>query len=523
MKWSQMLVFLNNHGLVDFNFDGRDFFVQQICDDSRRVQQDSIFVAIQGPLDDGHKYLQSVLLKKPKVVLFQNLELMAQVLGRPSASFSRSFYESDILFVQASDTRVALGRMAAELCGRPSEKLFCVGVTGTNGKTTTSIMIEHIFNSLGVDCGVIGTIDHHIKNVKWNTGNTTPGALELQERLGQFVEHKAKACSMEVTSHALDQKRVDGVQFDCAIFTNLTRDHLDYHLDMQSYFAAKELLFNTYLAQSKKTKRVAVIHRDDTWGKKIKVDSSIEEISFGLKPVPNPNRHLVFEPHKFSLNGFHGRTLLYNSKNDVEECVDSFVPMVGEFNMLNYLAAVGAGLAAGLDLKDIVQQMRNFLGVRGRLQRVQSSAQRYVFVDYAHTDDALAKALQTLKQIRDLEFSQSRLIVVFGCGGDRDTGKRALMAKAAEAHADRVFVTSDNPRTEDPQSIVDDILAGFTQNIKKAAVHVELDREKAIEAAILDTKENDIVLIAGKGHEDYQIIGKEKIHFDDAEIAAKYL
>lgn len=466
------------------------------CQDHRILESGDIFVAVKGSTFDSHTVLNEVITKNPAAIVAQN-----------SASVPKDF-KGDLVIV--SNTRIAMDQLCHAYFGFPSKNLFCVGVTGTNGKTTTSHLVEYGLNQFGFGTGVIGTIDHHFmqtaqKIIKWQTALTTPGSLEFYSRLKDFVSLGAKALSVEVSSHALDQDRMSSCEFDVAIFTNLTRDHLDYHGTMEEYFKAKEKLFTEVLKNSPKNNKYAVINQDDTYGRQIQIPKNVQKISYGEK-----NADLTYEILE---QNFSGQKLNINYKG---RKYFSQIQLSGHFNILNYLATLGVLIAKQIPLSEAIEVFSRFPGVRGRLEKVATTKDIHAFVDYAHTPDALENVLKTLNEIK----GNQKIITVFGCGGDRDKGKRPLMGDIACKLSDHAIVTSDNPRTESPDAIIQDILEGCKSHKN---FEIEVDRKKAIEKALQIAKNGDAVLIAGKGHEDYQIIGTTKHHFDDVEIVKGYL
>jgi UDP-N-acetylmuramoyl-L-alanyl-D-glutamate--2,6-diaminopimelate ligase len=456
------------------------------CQDHRTLEAGDIFVAIKGSTFDSHTILNEVIKRNPAAIIAQN------------SSFVPKEFKGDVQIV--SNTRVAMDQLCHAYFGFPSKKLFCVGVTGTNGKTTTSLLIEHGLNMVGARAGVIGTIDHHYGAKKWQTNLTTPGSLEFYSRLKDFVELGAKALSVEVSSHALDQDRMSSCEFDVGVFTNLTRDHLDYHGTMENYFKAKEKFFIEVLKNSPKPSKFAVINQDDSYGRQIQIPKNVQKISYGAS-----NADLTYEVLE---QNFSGQKLNINYKG---KKYFSQIQLSGHFNILNYLATLGVLLAKQIPLSEAIEGFVGFSGVRGRLEKVPNSKGLHVFVDYAHTPDALENVLRTLNNIK----GNQKIITVFGCGGDRDKGKRPIMGEIACKLSDYAVVTSDNPRTESPEQIIKEIVKGCN-GLKN--YEIESDRKKAIEKALNIAKNGDAVLIAGKGHEDYQIIGQEKLHFDDVEV-----
>lgn len=453
--------------------------------DTREIQPGFVFVAVRGTTRDGHEMIEQARQKGAVFVVGDRAEAK--------------------LDLQVENSRVALEKMASLFYGEPSRNLMCFGVTGTNGKTSITYLLEHVLESVGAPTGVLGTIDHHLRDQKWATDMTTPGPVRLQQRLQEMKQAGARAVAMEVSSHALDQHRADGIHFDVSIFTNLTRDHLDYHGDMEKYFHSKERLFRELMATSEKFYKTAVINTDDKWGRLLRLPMSCELISYGQS-----NADFCFKIQRTDFSGTH-----FELKTAFQKEM-AFIPLCGVHNVYNAVAAIAALLARGISIEKSLQALRTFRGVPGRLQRVPNKKGLEIFVDYAHTPDALENTLQTLKKIRDENQAKNRIITIFGCGGDRDKGKRPLMAQAAEKHSDLVVVTSDNPRTEDPASILHEISDGFSAGTR---FFLEVDRRKAFEKVRDLAQAGDVVLIAGKGHEDYQIIGTEKHSFHDATVA----
>lgn len=473
--------------------------VSGITTDSRQVAPGTVFIAIRGTQQDGHDFLPRVLLKNPIAVVVSDKSRVPPE------------FQGAVLVV--ADTRSALDVLASRFYGQPAQDLFCVGVTGTNGKTSTAYMIESLLTAFGWPTGVMGTIDHHMGDRVWESQLTTPDPLVLQKRLSEFKALGAQAAVFEVSSHALDQRRVEHVPFDVTVFTNLTRDHLDYHKTMENYFAAKARLFEELLAKSTKAQTWAVLNGDDPWAKKINVSDRAQVWTYGQRPSD-------FQ-FQISNQGFAGTEFTLKSPRG-SASVKLSVP--GAHNVGNATAAVAVAMAAGASLETATEAMSQFLGVPGRLQRVPTARNLNVFVDYAHTDDALRVVLSALSLVRERSgLAQTQIITVFGCGGDRDQGKRPLMAQSAVEGSDMVFVTSDNPRSEDPEKIINDVLKGVPSEMINHKVFVEVDRRKAIGRAIQSAQPGDVILIAGKGHESYQYVGSEKIPFSDVKVAQEWL
>nr|WP_155751543.1 UDP-N-acetylmuramoyl-L-alanyl-D-glutamate--2,6-diaminopimelate ligase [Scytonema sp. UIC 10036] len=411
---------------------------------------------------------------------------------------------AEACIIAAEDMIKACAQLASTFYGYPGQKLKLVGVTGTNGKTTTTHLVEHFLNQANLPTALMGTLYTRWKDFLQTAIHTTPFAVELQQQLASAIDAGNDYGVMEVSSHALAQGRVMGCQFEVGVFTNLTQDHLDFHRDMEDYFAAKALLFSpNYL------KGQAVINADDPYGERLIASLNPEQVwSYS---VSDRNANLWMSDLNYEPNGVSGT--LHTPKGEVP----FRSPLVGQFNLENLLAAVGAGLHLGLDLQLIASAIAEFPGVPGRMERVQISSKQdiSVIVDYAHTPDSLENLLKASRP-----FIPGKMICVFGCGGDRDRTKRPKMGKIAAELSDVPIVTSDNPRTEEPEKILQDILAGIPETVNPTVI---VDRATAIQTAILEAESGDGVLLAGKGHEDYQILGTEKIHFDDREHARNAL
>lgn len=472
-----------------------DMDVTGLFNNARHVLPGSVFVAIRGVKVDGHSFIPEAIAKG------------AQVLVVEDPSFVPQDFSGIVLTV--SNTREALDLLASRYYLDPAQELFCVGVTGTNGKTSVTYMTEAIFSYGKIPTGVIGTVNHHLAEKVWPSDMTTPDPIFLQKRLREFRNEGARAVAIEVSSHALDQHRVDSIPFNSVIFTNLTRDHLDYHQTMDNYFAAKQRLFTDLLWKTTKRPCFAIINIDDKLGRRLKVAEPAQLWTYGAKDA---DFRYQIKKMDFSFTDFVVET-------PVGSC-EVHLPMSGTHNVMNAVAAIAAGMSAGMPLSVCCEALAHFTGVPGRLQSVPNSKGISVFVDYAHSPDALENVLTSLRKVRENLNSSARIWTIFGCGGDRDKGKRPLMAEMAMKYSDEVVITSDNPRTEDPEKIVQDILEGV---IDKDKVHVIVDRREAIQRTLKKVQEGDVVLIAGKGHEDYQIIGVEKIPFSDVKVAEEAL
>ncbi|KYG66066.1 UDP-N-acetylmuramoyl-L-alanyl-D-glutamate--2,6-diaminopimelate ligase [Bdellovibrio bacteriovorus] len=475
----------------------QDAQVAGVFNDARLVTPGSVFVAIKGSALDGHKFIPDAVSKGALALVVEDRALVP-------TNFSG-------VVIQVQNSRTALDLLASRFYLDPGQELFCIGVTGTNGKTSVTYMTEAILNAGHIPTGVVGTINHHLKDKIWASEMTTPDPVFLQKRLREFRDEGALAAALEVSSHALDQKRVDSVPFNTVIFTNLTRDHLDYHKDMDNYFEAKQRLFTDLLWKTPKSPCYAIVNTADKYGRRLQIAGPAVLWTYGDK-----DSDLRYQIKKMDFALTHFTVDTPRGSGEV------LLPMSGVHNVLNALAALGAGLSAGLSLEICIQALNNFTGVPGRLQSVPNQKELSVFVDYAHSPDALENVLKSLNQVRENLKSSARIWTIFGCGGDRDKGKRPLMAQMALKYSDQVVITSDNPRTEDPQSIINEILTGVTAADKDKTSAI-LDREEAIRSTIKKAAPGDVILIAGKGHEDYQIIGKEKRPFSDVGVAEKAL
>jgi UDP-N-acetylmuramoyl-L-alanyl-D-glutamate--2,6-diaminopimelate ligase len=464
--------------------------------DSRRIRPGWLFVAMHGESSDGNRYIDAAIRKGALAVV--------------SDSASEPMREG-IAWAVVSHGRKALAQLSANYYGRPAEKLKIVGVTGTNGKTTTTFLIESILEYCGKHSALIGTIEYHVGGEVLPAPHTTPESLELSELFSRAVDAGTTDAAMEVSSHALEQGRVWGIPFEVAVFTNLTRDHLDYHKDMDAYFAAKRLLFE---GTGARPPRAAVINADDSYGQhllKISRHASEQVISYGIERGDFHAANIHLEPTRtsFALVTPAGTTEIESR-------------LIGKINVYNLLAAAAATRARGCSLEQISEAIGRFNQVPGRFERVDCGQPFTVVVDYAHTDDALRNLTAIARDFVFRSGKEGRVITVFGCGGDRDRTKRPLMGEAAGQGSDFVVVTSDNPRSEDPQAIIADILPGLKRSGQKE-YKVEPDRQKAIAIALGEARPGDMVLVAGKGHEKTQTTREGVFPFDDVQVVRKAL
>jgi len=463
--------------------------VESIAYDSRRVQHNTLFVAMRGEKSDGHQFVDQAIEKGASVIVAE------REISSPRATC-----------LVVDDSRPALADLSAAFYGTPARKLKMAAVTGTNGKTTTTFLLKHICEKAGLRCGLIGTVQYEIGDRILPAIRTTPEALDIQELLAQIVNAGGRAAAMEVSSHALAQERTRGIEWDVAVFTNLTQDHLDFHRTMENYFEAKAKLFDDLAQQQKKKRATAVINIDDRYGEKL-VDrlagkSTVVTYGFGSHAdFRASNYRTEFAGTSYQLDA-RGRSYLVR------------VPLIGRFNVANSIAALAAAVAMGVNLRDAVLSLSRSPQVPGRLELVPAKRQFQIFVDYAHTDDALRNVLKTLRELKP-----RKLIVVFGCGGDRDRQKRPLMGRVADEFADHAIITSDNPRKEDPDAIIAEVEKGLrSSHYEKVA-----ERAEAIRRAVAMAQPRDVVLIAGKGHEKYQEFADHTIPFDDIQVARRAL
>ena len=478
MMWNQLIALCKPDsisGKIEV-IDGR------VQHDSRKIKPGDIFVAVSGLNVDGHEFIPKAIDNGAGVIIAEH---EIDVPG-------------NVVRLVVKDSRLLLNKLALAVNGDPQKKLRFIGVTGTNGKTTVTTLVYQILTSLGEKAALLGTVARIIGGKAEASKYTTADPVELADDLRKIADLGTEFVAMEVSSHALDQDRVSGINFEVAAFTNLTLDHLDYHKTMEAYAAAKQKLFSKVIERGS-----AVINGDDSYG------SFMADVCKGKIYTFGQNINLPYRL-RINTNTASGLSLAVNSLP-----VES--PLVGEFNAYNVAQAFLICTALGFEPNDVAEALKSAKGAPGRLDRVKIDVEQaypHVFVDYAHTPDALKKVSSTLHDTRQ---AHQQLVIVFGCGGDRDRSKRPVMGKIAETYGDRVIVTSDNPRTEDPEAIIDEIYKGMEHPEEAERIS---DREKAIIHAITSSNEDDIVLVAGKGHEDYQEVNGKRHPFDDRKIAA---
>jgi len=478
MKLNELLrevKLLSFSGEADLEITGISYF-------SGKVQPGNLFAALKGQKTDGHDFLPEALHRGAVAIVSER--------PRPNGL--------DVTWAQVSEAREALALISAAFYGHPSSELKTLGVTGTKGKTTITYILEEILKAAGQKPGVVGTVDYRWPGKRISAERTTPEAPDIQRILRQMVEEGVSHCLMEVSSHSLDLKRVWGIGFDLAIFTNLSGEHLDYHQTMENYFEAKKQLF--FLNHKR---QASIVNIDDPWGEKLLAELPMKTISFGFRPeaVVRAENFQVEENEMKATISYPGGILTISS------------PLIGKHNLYNFLAAISAALVWNIPVESIIKGISALKSVPGRFENVPNNLGIKIIVDYAHTDGALENLLQAVRSL-----NPKKVILVFGCGGDRDRLKRPRMGEAAARLADWTVITSDNPRSEDPEKIIAEIEQGFHKlghhNYEKI-----VDRRKAIEAALLMARKGDWVVIAGKGHESYQVFKDKIIPFSDLETA----
>jgi UDP-N-acetylmuramoyl-L-alanyl-D-glutamate--2,6-diaminopimelate ligase len=452
--------------------------INKVAYDSRKVEDRSLFVAIHGYSTDGHHFLKE-----------------AENRGAVAAIVENNNLEITIPQYIVKDSRKALACISSEFYRPEIDEMRIIGITGTNGKTTTSFLVRSILNAARLYSGLIGTIHYDIGGELIQAWNTTPESVDLVQMMYQMYQHKQRGCVLEASSHGLALHRLDGIKFDLAIFTNLSQDHLDFHESFEDYYQAKKLLFSKL-----KPDGYAIINADDSYGQRL-----IREINSKIIDFSESGNAAVTATHWES--SLKGVTLLAQTSKGK---INITSPLIGKFNIENIVAAISAGIALDIDLLTIKNGIESVSRVQGRLEPVPINLDNTVIVDYCHTPDALEKALNVLS-----EMTEKKLWVVFGCGGDRDKKKRPLMGKIATEIADKVIITSDNPRSESPEAIIKEILSGVDDHRK---VNTEVNRRTAIQLALSNASSGDTILVAGKGHENYQEINGIKYPFDDRQV-----
>lgn len=448
--------------------------------DSRKVEAGSVFVATRGSASDGHQYIAGAIEKGAVAVVCE--EIPAET--NPNVSY-----------IKVANSADALGKMASAWYGFPSSKLILVGITGTNGKTTIATLLYQLFRKLGHKSGLLSTVCNYVNDVMVEATHTTPDALALNELLAQMVDAGCEYAFMEVSSHSVDQRRIAGLDFDGGVFTNITRDHIDYHLTFENYLKAKKQFFDDLSSEA-----FALTNADDKNGLVMLQNSKAKKYTYSLRSMADFKTRIIE-------HGFEGMLLEMNDR-------DVNVSFIGKFNASNLSAVFGTAVLLGQDELEVLRVISTLQSVSGRFETIHAPAGYTAIVDYAHTPDALTNVISTINQILE---GNGRLITVVGCGGNRDKGKRPMMAREAVNGSWKAILTSDNPRFEEPQDILNDMLAGLDVTEKAKSLTI-VDRREAIRTACALAQPGDVVLVAGKGHEDYQIVQGVKHHFDDREV-----
>lgn len=490
---SQLSDMMNGYPLVNL-LGSLDREITSIAYDSRKVEAGGLFVAIAGTKEDGARYIPEAIRRKAAAFITQS---------SPQELIEIGIGVNGITQIHVEDARHALAWLSARYFKQPSRSINLIGITGTNGKTTLTYLLESLFSGAERDCGVIGSINYRYRNTVYPANVTTPESLDLNRMLAEMVQCGVQDCFLEVSSHSLAQKRVHGLHFDIAVFTNLTRDHLDYHSDLHTYRQTKMRLFRDERVEKQ------VINLDDPMGAKILSETSRPTLTTGIESKADIRAESIAlsdQGVRFSLKSPYGSRDIASS-------------LLGKHNILNLLSSAAVGLFQGLSLDTVCSGLESLSVVPGRLEKIKNNRGFTVVVDFAHTDDALYNALTAVQ-----EFTRGRVLVVFGCGGDRDRTKRGPMGKIGVDCSELAIITSDNPRTENPRQIIEDISMGLPEKAVEGKDYLIIpDRRQAIEKSLQLAEPGDTVIIAGKGAEDYQIIGTEKFHFDDREIVRALL
>ena len=463
----------------------REEEVKGVAYDSRKVEPGFLFVAVKGLTVDGHDYIESTIDKGARVIVCEK---------------APKNLPKEITVVQTDNSAKALGIIASNFYGRPSENIKLVGITGTNGKTTCATLLFELFQNLGYSVGLLSTVENKINHKVLDTSFTTPDAVQLNQLLAEMVENGCTHAFMEVSSHALVQHRVSGIHFTGGVFTNITHDHLDYHKTFDEYIAAKKLLFDGLSSES-----FALVNVDDKRGMVMLQNTKAEKNRLGIRSMADFKVRIIH-------NTLQGLELNFDG-------VDVWFKLIGEFNAYNLLTAYAVAILLDEEKEDVLSGLSTTTGASGRFEKVENTSNVMAIVDYAHTPDALENVLRT---IDDLRTKNELLVTVVGCGGDRDKTKRPKMAGIAARFSDKIILTSDNPRTEDPQQILEDMKEGIPKS-KERNVMIIADRKEAIRTACNLVSDQDIILVAGKGHETYQEVNGVRHHFDDREILKELL
>jgi len=459
--------------------------IPHMCFDSRQVQKDTLFVAVKGSLSDGHDYIVKAIELGALAIICEDLPAKLN---------------ENVVYVKVKNSSRALGVVASNFYDNPSEKIKLVGVTGTNGKTTVATLLHNLFQALGYKAGLLSTVAYRVGSKSIDATHTTPDAIRLNAMLKEMIDEGCKFCFMEVSSHAIDQGRVAGLDFDIALFTNISRDHLDYHKTFDEYIVAKKKFFDDLSSHA-----IAIVNKDDKHGSTMLHHSKATKRTFALRSSADYKCKVIE-------NQFSGLHLNINGQ-------EVYTKLIGSFNAANLLLTYATAVELGEDSLQVLTVLSALNAVEGRFQQFKSDSGITSIVDYAHTPDALQNVLKTIADIRG---GKEKVVCIVGCGGDRDSGKRPLMAQAACQWADQIILTSDNPRGEEPKAIIEDMKKGLNASQMKKVLTLE-DRQEAIKLGVTLCAEGDILLVAGKGHEKYQEIKGERFPFDDMAILKEHL
>ena len=482
---------IRNAGVIETR-GNRSLDVTGICNDSRKVTPGSIFIAVKGHDSDGHLFIGKAIDAGAAAIAYEDEEALKRIVSEYDDAVT-----DRLTFVKVKDSRLAVAMMAADFFDNPSGKLKLVGITGTNGKTTTVTLLYRLFMAQGYNCGLLSTIANYVGTKRLETSNTTADPITINSLMSQMVDAGCEYCFMEVSSIGVEQERVAGLEFKVGIFSNLTHDHLDYHKTFAEYLRCKKLFFDNLPATA-----TAITNIDDRNGEVMVQNTKAKVVTYSCRSIADHRCRIMEETFEGMLLKIDGR--------------ETWTRLIGQHNAYNILAIYSAAIAVGADPEETLVAISTLESAPGRLEVIRGPRDLSVIIDYAHTPDALENVLKTLK---DIDGSRE-LICLFGCGGDRDRTKRPEMAAIAEKYADRVIVTSDNSRTEKTEDIMDDIRKGFSSKGLQKAVFIA-DRKEAIRAAIMFARKGAVILLAGKGHETYQIIGTEHRHFDEREVVAE--
>ena len=465
--------------------DNSDYQIESLAFDSRKVEKDSLFVAVKGTQSDGHQYINQCIESGAICIVCEELP---QKLNEK------------VCYIEVEDSSRALGQISSLFYANPSANLKLVGVTGTNGKTTIATLLYNLFENLGYKTGLLSTVENYIHKTVIKASHTTPDAIQINKLMADMVNEGCDFCFMEVSSHAIVQNRIAGLEFDGAIFTNISHDHLDYHKTFKEYISAKKMFFDNLTKQA-----FALTNADDKNGFVMLQNTKAKQKSYAVNAMADYKSKTI-EKH------FDGTLIQINNK-------EFWTSLIGDFNVYNLSAIIGTAIELGQDETEVLEVLSQLKSVNGRFETIKSDSGITAIVDYAHTPDALLNVLETINK---LKVDGQQLITVVGAGGDRDKTKRPEMAKIACQNSTKVILTSDNPRTENPETIIDDMEADLTAEDKRNMLRIS-DRKQAINTACMLAKEKDIILVAGKGHETYQDINGTKHHFDDKEVLRDYL